>query len=615
MARRVLISTLLLLVSLVLVARSLVAASSLRTDSPFVALAAGHVGQPYVDGTSDIFVGAYPQARLPFTSYQVTQGTLPAGLQLDPTTGVVSGTPRVARAEVVRLGVTDAGGAPYAVRAEVCVLSRNESEVVPAQSFTAPGPYSVTQRNTTPTWVSSYDGKTYSARVMIFQPQGTTGKLPFLCHHRGRGFTHDNYVQLLTHIASYGFVCASISDSQSFYDPSDTSQLDSTYDAGSSGMENASASQEGLMDYLLGLSSTPGDPLYGVLDNENAFVSGHSRGGGATQASHTRSLPLRLRGVIYFMAFDLRYFSDTVAPTTAPIYAIPSRAERLPSLIISAENDHDLSYPFADEFIDRATGPTTFVTLYGATHQDMTDSELDDGPSSLGRTLEQNEVANLVVAFMRRWSAQDTSLESFLYGRDNAASRSYGVASWRRTSPALLVDDFQDADPSHNLLGGANGATGMTRTEASAYPSFGDLGSLGIQHSICQFQSSSSTFDLDLAGSRDLRRSRALLARVQQTGSNGWNVDGWVVLTDAHGNTASVQFSKLDGSSTGFLPPFVGGTGQSQLNRFLSLDVPLYLFERATPALDLRKITKVSFTFGATVGVSPEVALDDVRFE
>jgi hypothetical protein len=380
-------------------------------------------------------------------------------------------------------------------------------------------------------------------------------------------------------------------------------------------MENASASQEGLMDYLLGLASTPGDPLYGVLDNENVFFSGHSRGGGATQASHTRSLPLRLRGVVYFMAFDLRYFYDTVAPTTAPIYAIPNRAERLPSLIISAEDDHDLSYPFADEFIDRATGPTTFVTLYGATHQDMTDSEMDDGGSVLGRTAEQNEVANVVVAFMRRWSAQDTSLESFLYGRDFAASRSYGVASWRRTSPTLLVDDFQDNDPAHNLLGGANGATGMTRTEASVYPALSDLGSLGLQHSICQFQTSTSTFDLDLAGSRDLRKNRSLLVRVMQTGSNGWNVDGWAVLADAHGNTASVQFSKLDGSSTGYLPQFVAGTGNSPLSRFLLLDVPLYQFERATPAIDLRKVTKVSFTFGATVGTSPEVALDDVRFE
>src|SRR5262249_30459744 len=157
-------------------------------------------------------------------------------------------------------------------------------------------------------------------------------------------------------------------------------------------------------DYVLGLAATQGDALFGVVDNENVFLSGHSRGGGATQASHARSLALHIKGGIYFMAFDLRYSDQVVAPTTQPLYPIANQAPRLPALIISAENDGDLVYPFADEFIDRATGPTTFATIYGATHQDMTDSEADDGVSRIGRTLEQNEVANLVVAFLKRWS-------------------------------------------------------------------------------------------------------------------------------------------------------------------------------------------------------------------
>jgi hypothetical protein len=617
MARRILISSLLLLVSSALVARSLVAAAALRADAPFVALATGHADQAYSDTTADVFQGAYPAAQAPFTNYRVVSGTLPAGLVIDPATGLVSGTPLVARDAKLRLAATDKSGADYFVRGEVAVFSKNEQEIVPNQSFLNKGPFAVTQRNVNFNWQSSYDNQSYPALGMIFQPTGTTGKLPLLVLHRGRGFTHDNYVDLLTHIASYGFVCASISDSQSFYDPSNTAVLNGTYDGNTGlydeGMQSGSASQEGMMDYVLGLAATPGDALFGVVDNENIFISGHSRGGGATQASHQRSFALHLKGVVYFMAFDLRESNQSKAPTTAPLYPIDDKAPRLPSLIISAENDGDLSYPFADEFIDRATGPTTFVTIYGATHQDMTDTETDDGTSRIGRTAEQNEVANLVVAFMKRWSSQDVSLDGFLYGRELATSSAYGVASWRRTSPMVYVDDFQSANPAQNLLGGPNTVTGATRTEASVYPALGDLGSLGIQHSIFQFTAANAEFDQDLSDPRDLRRNKSFLVRVKQEGSQGFQVDAWVVLTDAHGNKASLQFAQKSGQGLGFLPGY--SAGGSPLSRFITLNIPLYLFERAGPAIDLGAISKVSFVFGATPGTTPEFTIDDVRFE
>jgi hypothetical protein len=621
-ARRLLIAASLLLASTALLARTLVAATVTTADSPFVALSAGHVGQPYSDTTSDVFAGAYPTAKTPFKNYAIASGVLPAGLSLDATAGVVSGTPIVARSAALRVTAEDSTGASYAVRADITIFTANESEIVSGQSFAATGPYTVNQRSTTMTWVSSFDGNSYAANVMIFQPTGTTGQLPVLCHHRGRGFTFDNYVGLLSHIASYGFICASIDDPQSFYDPSNTAVLNATYDGTTGantydmGMENASAAQQGLFDYILGLSTTTGDPLFGVVDNTNIFVCGHSRGGGATQASHQRSLATRIKGVVYYMAFDLRDDAEVVAPTTAPVYPITTIAPRLPALIFSAENDGDLAYPFADQFIDRASGPTTFATVYGATHQDLTDNETDDGDSVIGRTAEQQRVANLVVAFMKRWSQQDVSVDGLLYGGELASSGQYGVASWRRTSPTLYVDNFQNANPAINLLNGAVGVTGMTRTDASIYPIQDDFGTLGIKNCIMEFSAATAELDESLNGSCDVSRDRNVLVRVEQQGTAGWKLNAWVKLTDAHGNTASVQYAEASGATMGYLPATNSGPSSATgFSRFITLVIPLYQFERAAPAIDLTSINKVSMVYGVTPGTTPEVAIDDIRFE
>jgi len=104
------------------------------------------------------------------------------------------------------------------------------------------------------------------------------------------------------------------------------------------------------MDYVLQRSQTPGDVLFGKVNAEACFISGHSRGGGAAQVSHSRSTNLRIRGSILFMPFDMIYFN-----------AIPLPEDRLPSLIISAHNDGDLVFPFVDEIIERPSGPMTFV--------------------------------------------------------------------------------------------------------------------------------------------------------------------------------------------------------------------------------------------------------------
>src|SRR5262249_12483257 len=150
-----------------------------------------------------------------------------------------------------------------------------------------------------------------AARSAIFWPPRPT-RFPLIVHHRGRGFSHDDYNDLFNRIASYAIVIASVSDSESCYNPSEPGLADWQYDGARAelGMESASAAQEATMEFVLGLSETPGDALYGKIDPDSVFLEGHSRGGGATHASHVRSIPLRVKGVIYFMAYDLRNFAN-----------------------------------------------------------------------------------------------------------------------------------------------------------------------------------------------------------------------------------------------------------------------------------------------------------------
>jgi uncharacterized protein (TIGR03437 family) len=622
--------TLLLALPLLALAASGDAAStsaSYRPDAPFVALASGHVAEAYDDRVSDSFDS-------PVVSYRIVSGTLPAGLVLDPGTGTVTGTPTAAGSALLRIAGTEASGQTIFLRASIAVFSADESEVHRGQSFEAAGPCPVTSLTDTFAWTSSFDQTAQTSDAVYFVPQ-TPGQHPVLVFHYGRGFTYQDYGLFLTRVASWGIVCAAASDLGSF------GGNNTLYDSGRPelGMESASAAQEALLDHVLQRAATPGDALAGAIDPDAIFVTGHSRGGGATHASHVRSIPLRARGVIYFMGFDLRYFQTVIAPALSPAYAIPTAEPRLPSLVISAEHDGDLAFPYADEFIDRATGPTTFVTVDGACHNFLSDTHASEktafgGPIPAGdidRTTEQSIIASWVVAFVRRWASLDLSLEALLYGDESASSSRATVASWRRSSPTVLVDDFQDADPSTNLLQGQNGAIGLQRTEESSYPALGDLASMGLQHSVMKFTSAAASYSTALgpAGSSlALPAGGAFLMRVAAPAGlgiftlagpapgAGYQLGFWVRLRDAAGNEASVKVANEDGTTQGYLPgrPAPGGPIPS-CDRFVTLEVLLGSFVLANPKLDLAHVAGLDLVFALDASSPTMLVVDDLRFE
>jgi hypothetical protein len=61
-------------------------------------------------GTSYFFGGVYAAGGTPGYSYAVTQGSLPNGLTLNPTSGIISGTPTATGTSSFTVQATDSGG-------------------------------------------------------------------------------------------------------------------------------------------------------------------------------------------------------------------------------------------------------------------------------------------------------------------------------------------------------------------------------------------------------------------------------------------------------------------------------------------------------------------------
>jgi len=584
---------------------------------PFVALKSARVGDVYSDDVSFAVAGAFEWGLL--------SGTLPAGITLDPATGILSGTPTTPTNGKFTLYAKTTPTLATPIRCALAVFSTAETEWVAGQSFIPDGPFPVFQTADSTTFTSSFDGDTLTTDLRIYHPDlaGVSTPLPLFAFHRGRGFNHLDYDLFLSHVASYGFICVSVEDCWSFVEGTPAGCApNANYDGGRAdeGMESGSAFHEAAIERLLARNTTPADPFEGKVDETAVLVGGHSRGGGSTHGSHVRGLDLQINGAIYFMAYDLRTFAETEPPGVPNAYAIPDVQPRLPSLVIAAENDSDIRYPIGDQFIERASGQATSVTVYGANHNRLGDTNADEFPifapaPYITREQEQDFIASQVVAFLKRWGALDLSLEGFLYGNEFVGSTDYGVAALRNMTEAVWIDDYQDGNAAQNLLGGSHSMTGGSRQEVSVYPVEGNLPSLGIQQNILTFSSNSSVFSTALPGGLDVTGLKRFVFRSGQTSDTGYD---WVTfqarLTDGTDNATVTLFDRMAPDTT-YLPDFSGD--ERVYDRFVQVEVPLSEFTAANPLLDLGAVTSVElrFSFSGTPTAGEQIYLDDLRFE
>lgn len=568
---------------------------------PFWPLKLGHVGSPYSD-------------QLPTATYSYISGRLSAGTSIF-TNGRLAGQPTEAGVFTMVLRATEPSGRSYPVRLSQTVRRANESDLRRvAPSFENIGPFNTTVDNITVNLVSTFDRQRITTSVRVVRPVGAPGPRPLLMFHRGRGFDHTDYTLLQAHIASHGIAVASVRDSYSFAGGS-FSAGQSTYDffRPELGMQSASAVVEGVSDFLLDQSADQGSRFSGSFDGENLFMAGHSRGGGASHASHQRSFELRLKGLIYLMAFDLRFFRETAPPAQSPAYAIFADNPRTPSLIIAGENDGDLTFPIADQLLDRATGPATQVTLYGGVHNLIGDNNPAEGRALISRTQERVRTADWIVAFIKRWSEDDTDLDWRLYGGAAQGSQTVAVASRMPAARTVSFEDAQDGDVNRNLLG-RNLVAGLRRRELSNFPPVGDLPNVGIRHTLLTPSDQVSIWRMASDLPLDLSAHQRLVVRLTQNEGTGWSgMSVWFRIIDADGKQ-SYHRASGPGLAGSKLPQF---DGLSPHERFVDMHVDLDDFGLvADPASRGRLVALDMFLVVEDSRRAPtSVAVDDVRFE
>ncbi|MEZ6187709.1 MAG: Ig domain-containing protein [Planctomycetota bacterium] len=571
---------------------------------PFFPLVGGHRGAAYQD--------ALPRGA----TYQLDTGRLPAGVRL-ASDGRLSGTPSETGLFEAVLSVREAGGLSYPARISLTVHEADESDLpAQARSFRSSGSFSVDQEDLQVRIRSTFDQAEVRTLVRLYRPSGKRNA-PLILFHRGRGFDYDMYNTLLGQIASHGIAVASVQDTLSFAGGSFGAQsFDYDFIRPELGMESASGVLEGVSDLLFQLADDPSDALFGAFDADNLFFCGHSRGGGAVHASHERSLRLRLKGLIYLMPFDLRYFAECAPPGLSPAYPIFDQSPRTPSLVIAAENDGDLTYPIADQLIDRATGPTTQVTVYGAVHNLISDRQRAEGNDTISRSSEQRQVADWIVAFVKRWAEGETDLDRRLYAGGHQADEDAAVASWNPSARTLVWEAADDADASRNALG-QNLILDLRRQEYAVYPTVGNMTSLGLKHTVLSPQERISIWRMAADRPLEVADHKRLVLRMTQTSSVGWSWGSvWLRLIDAQNQVAWVQLHEPGG--LGHLPEFGAAGHGSRHRRFADVHVDLereLLAGSATP-LNLDQLLALDVILVRDDAQNARsVVVDAVRFE
>jgi len=576
----------------------------INDPGPFFPLLQGHVGEPYAD--------ALPRGA----NYSLATGRLPGGVALEGD-GRLRGTPNESGLFEAVLSVREPSGLRYPARISLTVREPDEGDLAAqVPSFRQRGSLSVIQEDLQLRVSSTFDQANLRTLVRIYRPDGRANA-PLILFHRGRGFDYDMYDTLFGQIASHGIAVASVQDTLSFAGNSFGAQsFDYDFVRPELGMQSASGVLEAVSDLLFDLNADPSEGLFGAFDPENLFFCGHSRGGGAVHGSHERSLRLRLKGLIYLMPFDLRYFPECAPPGLSPAYPIFDTTPRTPSLVIAAENDGDLTYPIADQLIDRASGPTTQVTIYGAVHNLISDRQPAEGNATISRRSEQQQTADWIVTFVKRWAEGEIDLDRRLYADGHVADDDAAVAAWNPSARTLVWEDASDADDSRNELG-RNLILDLRRSEYPVYPGVGNMASLDLKHTVLAPRDRISIWRMAADRPLEVDGHKRLVLRMTQTSAVGWDWGSvWLRLIDGQGSLAWVQLHGPQGAG-GFLPR-QGSAHRSAHRRFLDVHVDLendLLAGSATP-IDLDQLMALDVILVRDDDVNARsVVVDAVRFE
>ena len=558
-----------------------------RTYEP-VFLETGRVGVEYSDGLMA----------------DVTRA-LPDGLRLE--SGVVFGVPETEASVVVSAARLE-DDVVVRLRVHLAVVDGDARlpEMVPEE----PGAWSVLEEERYVDAIETSRGVRTDVAVWVTRPDGP-GPFPMVAFHHAAHYPadiYDDYSSLHQHWASHGFIVASVDSSSNVSGVSQSWQ----------NLVDMSTFQLAAADMMVAASQDAASDLYGMVDADQVFVSGHSRGGGASLIS-LWARP-SLMGAICF---------EQVTPLQAPGQdwddaerngdrPLPER----PVLIFSAANDLDEAWPLVDVAFDQLTGPATLVTLHGTNHEYTYDADTP-GSYTSGSEISFAERHALdqrwSTAFLLRHTTADVGWDALLHGRDGLQSdlSAPGVSthSRLRMDTELLVDDFAGVSD-ENLLGGVNRSVALD-TDANEPPYTDGLQSAGRGGTTAEviatwttarhlaWSDPAGSVAFELGAPLDLSAQQSLVFRVArdcppptarcETGA----VDFDVVLTDASGARLAVPVSSRMGDK--------GIVGRHWSNAIVPLD--------DFSGVDLSSVVAVELDLGTLGWDAGDLWLDDVRFE
>lgn len=586
------------------------------------------------------------QPQILYEEYGLPVGaSLPSGLMLDPMTGQITGSPTQAGFYQFPVWARWSAQDAVTIHVQLAVFSPDENEIVPGQDLRPLGPYSITVVDDGfsflhenpwpppyPLWNCSPSAP--PGPQTIFKPYqlyipNSTGPAPLLVFHHGTGFEHNDYGAILNQLASHGVICVSVADAYSY---SLFSYL-AWYCWG--GHDEGARVMLAARDLMESLSQDPTSPLFERVDRQRIFYGGHSRGGAS--ALIAAEMDRNTRGVISLQPTDAK--GDSWIGRTNRWNRLPS----VPVLSISAEQDFDVIFPFAERLLERFSGITTQVTIYGGCHGFTSNTNPNgcalclwspvqpavDTCAYITRSNQLEWTKQFATAFMYRHAFGDLSVEGLLYGDEYQTSAEVGVAHRRQLGSALVVDDFDDfpvnrfgnltASSGNVLIGACYDVPGQP--PAPLLPISNLV--IGVPSAPAQASHDSplgtSTNPLDASAYRSLEFRIKNADRWNLVDNFGFSwLEATVSLEDAAGNSALVNLGSYFPSTTFHPDPDPASANiLMKYQRFITIRVPLADFEAANPNLSLDALTQLGWTW-STVGATntpPFVAIDDVSFE
>ncbi|OUU25154.1 MAG: hypothetical protein CBC13_02425 [Planctomycetia bacterium TMED53] len=586
------------------------------------------------------------QEQISFRSYSLLPGqTLPGDLQLDESSGTLSATTMPPGLHNFEVFAIDSAGILVLFRCRLAAFDESESSIQPPQGLDLPGPHTLNVLNTFfehthplpwpppyPLWNCNSSPPptpqvTEIKPLRILIPQGLNGPAPVIIFHHGTGFSWEDYDGILAFLATHGFICVSVGNSFSFDVYPDWYCWGGHDDAASLLLKTREIVEESALQ--------PGSPIFGLVDENRFFFAGHSRGASAAvTASETDS---DIRGLLLLQPTDA--MQDSWIGNTNRWDRLPN----IPLISVTAEQDTDVIYPYAERLLERMSGMATSVCILGGCHGYSSDTSTlgcgscDWTPVSpnvdscpyIPRTLQRDLSRKWLLAFLRRHAFDDLSIENFLYGGSGANQELELAASKRNLSGTLLLDDFTNFP--FNQRGYEISHSNMILFEPGPcydWPFPLPLPFPEISNLICILPAQgTASINMPLGfviNPLNAEGHKALRFRIKNhdvhggLDNMGWYFEANLTLSDTQALSATVDVRSYL-PANGIHPQSVATAPSVPLKqqRFMDVVIPLEDFLQVEPNLDLNSLGMLDWDF-TTDGSAPfdiRFGLDDLRLE